>query len=443
MLSEQGIDWVREGDAWPDAEDPDLRGLLLDEGVLRRNHVGRLAIRFVGVIIHNGRTLVALPKVQMATPNVHIHRQAMRAMRRYKDWIPTHHEPSPYLNQSPEKGPVSALAATDWLVRDYLEYGLLRRTDVAHELGGRGVTNWRHTVERVTPVMSHGRPVYLETVTRRTEDNNRNFATRLHRYLLEKLTHDFGGILDMEPINLDHEPVERLDALPSIEECEARIASEQRATYSQRGLDLLAMMLATVNALEIETARGLSLYGTSSFHHVWEEACGRVFGNRREEWTPSLPKPVWTSATGQSAAASTFIPDLVVPLGIAELLIGDAKYYRPSMPPELAGVPGVNDVGKQIWYKQSLQREAGNRGYDRIQNAFLFPSAEVALTSLGWVEMPRGGEAIDCVAIPFLQALAIYSGDLKAAPDVWREQLAGILASNSGSRNARNTEAMD
>lgn len=247
----------------------------------------------------------------------------------------------------------------------------------------------------------------------------------------------------MEPIDLDHEPVERLDALPSIEECEARIAAEQRATYSQRGLDLLAMMLTTINALEIETARGLSLYGTSSFHNVWEEACGRVFGNRRDEWTPSLPKPIWTSATGQSVAASTFIPDLVVPLDPAELLIGDAKYYRPSMPPELAGVPGVNDVGKQIWYKQSLQREAGKRGYGRIQNVFLFPSAEIALTSLGWVEMPVGGEAVDCVAIPFLQALAIYSGDIKAAPDLWREQLAGILASNSGSRYARNAKVMD
>jgi len=291
--------------------------------------------------------------------------------------------------------------------------------------------------------MSHGRPVYLETVTRRIEDDNRNFATRLHRYLLEKLTHDFSGILDMEPINLDHEPVERLDALPSIEECEARIASEQRATYSQRGLDLLAMMLATVNALEIETARGLSLYGTSSFHHVWEEACGQVFGNRRDEWTPSLPKPVWTSATGESAAASTFIPDLVVPLEPAELLIGDAKYYRPSMPPELAGVPGVNDVGKQIWYKQSLQREAGKRGYARIQNVFLFPSAGMDLTSLGWVEMPVGGEAIDCVAMPFLQALGIYSGDLKAAPGHWREDLADIIASNSSSRAARNAKAMD
>lgn len=443
VLGDQGIEWLREGDAWPETDDQHLRALLAEDGMLRRSQAGRLSLGFVGVIIHEGRTLVSLPKIHTTASNTQVHRYAMRAMRHYERWMPTHHEPSPYLNESLEKGRVSALAATDWLVRDYLEHGLLRRTDVAHEVGGQGVTNWRQTVEGITPVMSHGRPVYLETITRRTEDNNRNFATRLHRYLLERLSQDYGEILDLEAVNLDHEPVERLDALPSIEECEARIAFEQRATYSQRGLDLLAMMLATVSALEIETARGLSLYGTSSFHNVWEEACANAFGNQRDDWSPSLPKPVWTSATGRSAAADTFIPDLVVSLAHSRLLIGDAKYYRPSMPPALGGVPGVNDVGKQIWYKQSLGSEAERRGYSRILNAFLFPSDQPQLASIGWVEMPIGGEAVDAVAVPFLPALAAYSGDIKHSPSQWLELLAAIIDTNSIARDARNAVAED
>jgi hypothetical protein len=113
------------------------------------------------------------------------------------------------------------------------------------------------------------------------------------------------------------------------------------------------------------------------------------------------------------------------------------------MPPALGGVPGVNDVGKQIWYKQSLGSEAERRGYSRILNAFLFPSDQPQLASIGWVEMPIGGEAVDAVAVPFLPALAAYSGDIKHSPSQWLELLAAIIDTNSIARDARNAVAED
>ncbi|MDO5506395.1 MAG: LlaJI family restriction endonuclease [Pseudoxanthomonas suwonensis] len=442
MTGDHKIEWLREGALWPETEDQELRGLLAEEGALRSSPAGRLAVRFVGVIIHGQRTLIALPKIRTGAPSAMVHRYAMRAMRRYERWTPTHHELSPYLNESPEKGRVSALAATDWLVRDYLEHGLLRRADVTQEIDGPGIVNWRQTVQGITPILSRGVPLYLKTITRRTEDNNRSFATRLHLYLLERLSQQYGQILDLEPVILDHEPVERLDSLPSFEECEALIALEQRATYSQRGLELLAMMLATVSSLEIETSRGLSLYGTSNFHYVWEEACAHSFRNQRDEWLRSLPHPVWTSVTGQSSTARTFVPDLVVSIAPTDLLIGDAKYYQPRMPPFLGGVPGVNDVGKQIWYKQRLHREADRRGYDQIHNAFLFPSDTQQLANFGWVEMPVGDEAVDAVGVPFLPALAAYSGDLEQPSEAWCEDIANILAANSIARARRVAAAL-
>lgn len=427
MLAEGDVEWLREGEAWPDTEDPELRSRLIESGVIGVGQGAGLRIRFVGAIVFQARTLVSIPKVRTNSSPPDMHRKALRAMRRYREWAPSHHEPSPFLNESPDSGPVSGLAAADWLIRDFAAHGLIRRTETAYEVNGGGVVNWRRTVENFTPVMTRGRPVYLETMSRRSETDYRNFATRLHCFLLERLSASYGPVLDLEPIVLDHEPIERLDALPSIEECEARLAMEQRVTYSQRGIDLLAMMLATVKAIEVETEMGLSLFGTSTFHHVWEAACGRTFGNEVGLWQPYIPKPTWTSAEGQSAENDTFIPDLVTPIRHDELLIGDAKYYRPNMPPRLQNVPGVNDVAKQIWYKKSLEQEALSRGLKTIQNVFFFPADVPDVSLLGHVELPAGENRVDAIALPFTDVLSIFSGDKSHDPTDWRQKISALL----------------
>lgn len=348
-------------------------------------------------------------------------------MRHYAKWCPNYHEPSPFLNDRPERGTISGLAAAEWLIEDFNANGLLRRTETSHEMSGNGSTDWRRTVENIDPVMSRGRPVYLETITKRSEQDHRNFATRLHLFLLEKLSAEYGPLLDLEPVLLDHEPVERLQALPSVEECESQLAIEQRRTYSQRGIELLAMMLATVQAIEIETAHGLALYGTSSFYNVWEQACKSAFKDEVGSWLPHIPKPIWTAADGSKNDQGTFIPDLVAPISNEELLIGDAKYYRLSFSPTLMGNPGVNDVAKQIWYKQHLQGIAEESGYAVVQNAFLFPSDVKDVQLLGGVELPEGGERVDAIALPFLKTLAVYTHDILHDPEDWRARVAMIL----------------
>jgi hypothetical protein len=314
-------------------------------------------------------------------------------------------------------------------MNDFLVHGLYRRTQVDFEVNGAGKVNWAATIGKMRPLFSRGRPVYVETITRRSENDPGNFATMLHLHLLEHLSAEFGPLLDYEPLRLDHEAVDRFEALPSVDECERRLVAEMRVTYSERGLELLAMLLATVKALEVERARGLSLYGTSSFHHVWEAACGTVFGNAVREWSSLLPSPLWTALDGSSAMAETFVPDVVIALGgdDGRLLIADAKYYRPMMPPHLGGVPGVNDVAKQIWYKQHLMQAARERGYAKVENVFLFPADGALVERIGQVEFPPGKEKVDVVNVDFTSALRVYSSGGREGQQIWRERLARVL----------------
>jgi hypothetical protein len=170
------------------------------------------------------------------------------------------------------------------------------------------------------------------------------------------------------------------------------------------------MLIAAVRALEMERSQGLSLYGTNAFHNVWESACAHVSGNEIAAWQSMLPKPLWMSECGTVQEADTLRPDVVTPLTADILLIADAKYYRPIMPPALTGVPGVNDVAKQVWYRQFLAGPAKDRGYAQTENIFLFPGSEGALVRrIGSVDFPAGLETVQAISLNFLQALDAYA----------------------------------
>lgn len=324
------------------------------------------------------------------------------------------------------------MAATQWLIDDYLAHGLHRREVVEFERNGRGRTHWGKTIAGTAPIISRGIPIYPNTVTRRSQADLNNFPAMLHLYLLETLSLRFGPLLGYERLALDHEPVERFHTVPSLSECEARLNAEMRITFSERSLELLPIMLATLKAMEVEQSRSLSLYGTGSFHHVWESACSAVFGNDVEHWKALLPKPIWTSSEGASQTADTFIPDLVTHLGNdpTALLLADAKYYGPQMPPQLAMQPGVNDVAKQVWYKEHLKPLAEREGYTTIQNVFLFPGDCGKIVRIGWVEFPLGGERVDAVMMDFMCTLARYAD--RTGPEQ-SENLAALADLISGS----------
>lgn len=424
---------LKEGDRFTGAGSGDqttLRDKLLEGGVVKPATDGSLTVNFVGVAVVDALTIFFLPKVHLTSSPEKIQRQTVRALQTYARWIPSHHEASPHLNAEPDKGHVSGIAVANWLIADYLTHGLYRRTLVDFEINGVGRTNWQNTISMRQPIFSKGRPIYVETITRRSEDDPSNFATMLHVHLLEMLSREFGRLLGYEPIILDHEPINRFDLLPGAEECEHFLNAEIRTVYSDRSLQLLNMLIAAVKTTEIEQARDLALYGTSYFYNVWEAACGAVCGNEVSSWQMEMPAPIWRSPNGDEKSAETFRPDIVSPLNDthSRMVIADAKYYRPHMPPNLGGVPGVNDVAKQIWYKWYLAKAAKDRGYSSIENIFLFPGSEgKLLKKIGSVEFPDGGDRVEAISLDFMQAIQTYSDQTDRMVKVFKSQLIEIV----------------
>ena len=361
--------------------DPDLRSTLVQNGVLAPDKDGALRVRFVGVAVAGGRSFQILPKIFPAssTDVATTMRQVVRALRRYARWQPQRRDEAPFLDPTATHTELNALALADWLIRDYLSAGIYRRLRDREEISGPGQISWRRTIERMTPVLSAGRPVYVDTITRSIARDRDYFVSRLHRQVVESSAKAFGHLLGYAPLNLDHEPFEPFGEMPALSLCQARIRQEMREAFSDRAMQLLPMLLAWLTAIDKAESADLALYGTSSFYDVWEKACALALGNERDQWQAHIPRPKWRSADGCEQAADTFEPDIVTRIRDAageHLLIADAKYYRLSMPPHLQGQPGVNDVAKQLWYEQCLAGAARERGLTRTYNIFVVPGPE-------------------------------------------------------------------
>lgn len=368
----------RVAELFPDVE---IRNTLLQNGVLAPDKDGALRVRFVGVAVAGGRSFQVLPKILPASSVnvVTTMRQVIRALRRYARWQPQRREEAPFLEPTATDTDLNALALADWLIRDYLSAGIYRRLRDREEISGSGQVSWRRTIERMTPVLSSGRPVYVDTVTRSAARDRDYFVSRLHRQIVEDAAQTFGHLLGYAPLNLDHEPFEPLGDMPPLALSQARIRQERRDAFSDRAMQLLPMLLAWLTAIDKAESVNLALYGTTSFYDVWEKACALALGNEREQWQVHIPRPTWRSAEGYEKAADTFEPDIVTRIkddGGEHLLIADAKYYRLSMPPNLRGQPGVNDVAKQLWYQRCLAEAARDRGLNRTYNIFVVPGPE-------------------------------------------------------------------
>jgi hypothetical protein len=359
---------------------PDARILaaLLRTGVLQPDGGGAFRVGFVGVAVAGDRSFQVIPKIfepSTATAST-IMRQVIRALRRYGRWQPNE---TPFLHAKEGQSEINAVAIADWIMRDYLANGIYRRFCQREEVSGDGVISWRHTIERMNPIISNGRPIYVDTVTRSTTRDNEHFVSRLHRHIIEKARDAFGHLLGYEPFTLDHEQLEPLNDTPPTDLCQNKVQQEMRVAYSDRTMRLLPMLLAWLSAIKMAVKLRLALYGVNAFYAVWEQACSTALGNERKRWQAYIPEPTWRSAGGQAQTARTFQPDIVTRVGGQGgdyLLIADAKYYQLSMPPALSGQPGVNDIAKQLWYERSLADAARMRGFAGIRNIFVVPGPE-------------------------------------------------------------------
>ena len=283
----------------------------------------------------------------------------------------------------------------------------------------------------------------MDLYTSRTVDNEQDFFYRLHRSIVTECSKQLkeSGLLylfDLVENALTDEPVEEFGDTDYVL---YRIQNElniQYATHKQTVLKTMYAYLANRKALAQN--QGVSMYGTTTFHTVWEDVCAEVFGNKLEYqlrqlslpngvapgFTPTdrlidiIKKPRWIGynedgSTFYKDAQETLIPDLIsiVRSGAqTAFVIFDAKYYCIQLEPNrpVKNQPGVGDVTKQYLYQLAYREFTQQHGITHIKNCFLMPTEGNEIVALGMASMEILDQLdLEKIQIRLLPATRMYS----------------------------------
>lgn len=309
-----------------------------------------------------------------------------------------------------EENNFNLFALYDFLITDYLEYGLYRETKETYEENGDSEIDWEYTLEVETGYITKKKqPVYLNYHNITTIDNNNNLVQEVHKFLLNRASSYFQEI----PFFMDSKPI--LDFY-----CKIDIGVENqdkiiyliekvlRRTFNQRKIRLLNLLLLILRKNLHSQQNGINLYGITNFHSVWEDMCKVLFnnlyldGSKYKEIMRKLtaPRYILNRDLQGKKEGNPLIPDVVTKYKDTFFVI-DAKYYNISIQSsenddeitndieindnensqldKLQGfLPGTYDVLKQIIYMETFLKAKEELEIDdkKIKNIFIIPGIE-------------------------------------------------------------------
>lgn len=393
---------------------------------------------YVGIIIFDNRIIKVYPKYILSSNNpVSQMRQIMKVLEKYM-----HSQEEDCINLFNHDGYDSStnlLSLILFFLNDYHEYGVYTNDENIIEVNGEGNILWEKTINEAFTFIIDDRPYYMELYTEKIIDNDTCFFKRLHECILTECSQQLResqleDIFEMIPVNLSEESVSDFG---NSEYILSRIKDELSIQFNTRKQILLKTMYAYVlqNKKMIDENKAISLYGTSSFHVIWEKACSEVFNNQintpLEKIKLSLPlskdydprmslgkiveKSIWEAQEGFTKTANkTLTPDIIIITqsnNQDQLTILDAKYYNLQLEKDktLKGNPGIGDVTKQYLYQLSYKKFIDVHKINKVRNCFLMPTEQSHIVRKGIVklEMLKAMELED-IQIRLLPANMIF-----------------------------------
>lgn len=394
---------------------------------------------YVGVITVGNRVIKIYPKYILSNdaPLTQM-KQIVKVLERY-----SHSEEQivNLFNGDGDNRSFNILAVILYLLSDYFDYGVYNNTEDILEINGEGAIQWGRTIDDGFAIIEDNRPYYPELVTQRTIEDETDYFKRLHECVLtecSKQLHEAGleDLFEMESVNLSEE---QLDDFGDRDYILDRIMGElniQFNTHRQITLKTLFTYIAQDRKM-LEENQGISMYGTTAFHAVWEKACADVFGNklntpigqitmntpldseynRKTKLIELIEKPKWCGTDTVQEPKDTLIPDLISINqynGMDWFIIFDAKYYMLQLEKgrSLRGNLGVGDVTKQYLYQLAYRDFIKKHNIDVVKNCFLMPteSKEVIIKGTAKMDMlsALGLEDIQIRQIPAEELFNYY-----------------------------------
>ncbi len=367
--------------------------------------------KFVGLAMSNDLLIVSYPKYfQSRKPSVEELRLILRAVRSTRGLAVV-----PQFEDGGERtGEMLHVMLS--LLDLYAEYGEYSNYIQDKEVNGSGFIDWNRTINGHLPVLSRGRPVYIELETRKLSRNSSDYITRLHRAVLTEcsrilLETGVSTLLGLGEVWLSDESV---DDLGDINIFNRLLRQERGSQFVDWKLQVLSLLEQYLLRRQSEVHHDeIQALGTTSFYSIWEQACGVALGNllhnrldelglnltvewlahRADTLLSIIPRPKWERLSSEGYIVcqdvDTLIPDAISFAVDSQerrmFCIYDAKYYLPTRSGEMKNQPGLESVTKQFLYQSAYKKFLLDHGFDAALNAFLVPNSENELIELGRV----------------------------------------------------------
>ena len=361
--------------------------------------------KFVGVIIIENCLINCYPKYITNKNNISSDfKQVLNVIKKYKKL----HDDFSYENEELEDISFNLLSLMLFFIEDYYENGIYANIQNILETNGNGEINWDKTINDNFALIQDGKPYYTELQTKYKIDDLYDYFRLLHEYIITECSKRLENANLLEYFDLMHVEISdrTLDDFGDLNHILTKLEKELNVefnTHKQKLLKSMHAYLSHKNSFSNENF--LTLYGTTSYHVIWEEMCSQVFGNKLDKKLKDLidsiikcplknsltdldekydynlrlkdliEKPNWISNDDFDILADdSYIPDLIT-FFKCNFIIFDAKYYNLTFKKDkLAGQPGIESISKQYFYELAYNDFKDDVGFKGVKNAFLFPN---------------------------------------------------------------------
>ena len=293
--------------------------------------------------------------------------------------------------------------------KDFIFNGIYSNEIETIELNGEGEFSWEETISGVLPYLSNGLPVYLDSYTKKRENELNNLARQIHKAILSEIQENFGLISDIVGLKRHFFETNGLENLGDVDYLVRAIENELRIQNITLKQNTLKDMIQYLELQKMKSTNSmLYLYGTTSFNLVWEDICKKVYKDHLNEEISSFPtlkiqgvitngdgshsevnytnrekikdivdKPFWSKLTENhlqvQASKGSLLDVLHLNLKNQSIDIYDGKYYDIEFAENgIKGQPGVEDIIKQYFYQLAFKKLAQLNNLS-FKNTFVIP----------------------------------------------------------------------
>lgn len=394
---------------------------------------------YVGVITVGSRIIKVYPKYLFSEDEpVKEMKQVIKVLERYSN---SEEQIINIFNGDGDNRSFNILAVILYLLNDYHEYGIYTNSEEIVEINGEGEILWGKTIDEGFAMIEDNKPYYMELYTGKTVDDDMDYFKRLHECVLTECSKQLRAaqldvLFGIETVELSEESLIDFGDRDYVLE---RLLKELNVQFNTRRQILLKTIYTYISQDRrmLEENDGISMFGTTAYHAVWEKVCAAVFDNKlntalgqlkmsvpladefksksKESLINIIEKPKWKGTdTEEMEAAETLIPDLISMPKIGDVdyfLIFDAKYYNIQLErgKPLRGTPGVGDVTKQYLYQMAYRNFIKAHNIAVVKNCFLMPTEKNEIVKKGTARMPMlEALGLENIQIRLIPAVMLY-----------------------------------